>query len=770
MKIAYAFHRDARNPAVQSSRPSSILRHLERAGHEIVEAFPLPSRLPRGTFLKKVLHRLRGQYYRGDRERSYLEGIADQFDHKIAGQAYDLVFCPGSEAVSELRTRRPIVFCADATFANMVDYYWDFTNLPAGYKARGHAQELGALNRASLAIYPSQWAADSAMADYAAPKSKVAVIPFGANFGAENQRAEVLRWIGERPADRVRILFVGRHWERKGGALVVETARRLIARGLRVELHIVGCHAPEHDEWIVQHGSLNPGGAAEVAKLEALFREAHFVFVPSRAEAYGMTFCEANAFGVPAIGTRTGGIPEIIRPGVNGFLFDLDAEPEQCAAEIAAGFQNGYREMAERSFGEFESRLNWKTFCDELMARADTLVARASAHSGKKPVKIAYIANRFLDPSRARAWSGLPLFIRQALEQAGFDVVLVAGLRESHTVWRWTRFIWWRLARRRRFLRESDVPLLRSYARQAARHIAELRPDIVLAPGAWPIAYLETSVPIVFWTDATFASVLDYYEAFSNLAPPSICDGHAVERAALSRCALAIYSSEWAAASARSYGVTSPERVVVVPFGANLSHPPTRDAVEATIEARPAGRCRLLFMGVDWERKGGALALAVTALLRQRGVPAELTIAGCSPPRGTCLPAGTRCAGFLSKATEEGSRAVASLFSEADIFILPTRAEAYGLVFCEAAAFGLPVLATRTGGIPTIVEDGVTGVLLPMEAGAEAYAGKIEALLADRPGYTAMALRARAAYEQRLNWEAAGRRIAELLAQILASR
>ncbi|HRQ86246.1 MAG TPA: glycosyltransferase, partial [Flavobacteriales bacterium] len=59
--------------------------------------------------------------------------------------------------------------------------------------------------------------------------------------------------------------------------------------------------------------------------------------------------------------------------------------------------------------------------------------------------------------------------------------------------------------------------------------------------------------------------------------------------------------------------------------------------------------------------------------------------------------------GFLNKNLPADMARLEHHLRTADFLILPTRFEAYGIVFCEAAAYGLPALASRTGGVPTIV-------------------------------------------------------------------
>jgi glycosyltransferase involved in cell wall biosynthesis len=375
MKIAYFFHRDAASPSVQSGRPASILAEFREMGVEIEPVFPLRARPSAKWMVKKMFHRLTGRYYRWDREPERLAAFAREFHEKTSGKDMDFVFSPGSEVVSRLRTNKPITFCADATFANLVDYYEDFTNISREYLRQGHCQETAALSRAKLAVYPSEWAARSAIDFYGTAPDRVAVIPFGANLGRQNRRDQVWKWIEDRPRNLLRFLFVGRHWRRKGGELVVLTAKRLIQMGYRVELDVVGCSVPSNHRdlpWIKQHGVLNSSTPAQIHKLSRLFAGVHYVFVPSRAEAYGMIFAEGNAFGLPVVTTATGGIPSIVRDGRNGLLFPLSADATDYAEAIARSFSDRgrYEQLCQQAFQEFEQRLNWRTFCHQYLERA----------------------------------------------------------------------------------------------------------------------------------------------------------------------------------------------------------------------------------------------------------------------------------------------------------------------------------------------------------------------------------------------------------------
>ena len=98
-----------------------------------------------------------------------------------------------------------------------------------------------------------------------------------------------------------------------------------------------------------------------------------------------------------------------------------------------------------------------------------------------------------------------------------------------------------------------------------------------------------------------------------------------LERRALKQASLVCYSSQWAADLARTDYGTAPDKLVVIPFGANYPCPPSR---AETVRHAPAldGKCRLLFVGVEWVRKGGEIAYATMEALQRLGVPTTLRV------------------------------------------------------------------------------------------------------------------------------------------------
>ena len=381
-------------------------------------------------------------------------------------------------------------------------------------------------------------------------------------------------------------------------------------------------------------------------------------------------------------------------------------------------------------------------------------------------MRIAFLASEFLDPDTPRSWSGLPFFMRHAIESTGIETVTLSPV-DSRQAERLVRLLYWRWMRRRRYLKYCDHALLQSHARQYERGLAGIDVDAVFSPSTWGLAYLQTDLPTVLWTDACFAGVLDFYHSFTRVAPPSVSAGNAIEQRALDRCARALYSTEWAAETAQRFYHIPDRKISIVPFGGNLLEPPALHEAVAVVKQRPLTPCRLLLVGVDWMRKGVDIAVDTVKALCAAGLDCRLTIVGCSPPAGRSLPACVEIIPFISKVTIEDRRRLNELYARSHFFIMPTRAEAFGIVFAEASTFGVPCLATAVGGLPSVIKDGINGQLFPLDATGEDYADWILNLLKTPGRYYELASRAAEHAATHLTWKVAGQRVGAILNEVV---
>ena len=366
------------------------------------------------------------------------------------------------------------------------------------------------------------------------------------------------------------------------------------------------------------------------------------------------------------------------------------------------------------------------------------------------------------DPLSKRSWSGTIYYMSRALQEHCGDLTFLGPVPARQLAGKvYNRLVRSLLGKRYDY---SHSP---SYARSCARFFeTRLKQggfDVIFAPAAASgLAFLRTAVPIVYASDVTFALLCDYYPEFTNLLARSVRDGNAVERAAIGNSRCTLFSSEWAAASAvRDYGA-DPGKVRVVPFGANMDTVPRREAV---LNRRKGDRLKLLFLAVNWFRKGGDIDVETLQSLTERGIDAELIVCGCGPPPGvshermTVIP-------FLSKDDPVQMKRLDDLLSTANFLLLPTRYDCTPIVFCEANAFGMPVVTTDTGGVSSLISDGKNGIMLPFSARGDRYADAIDSLYRDDARYAALCSSSRATFEERLNWDAWGGAVADLLAGI----
>jgi len=293
--------------------------------------------------------------------------------------------------------------------------------------------------------------------------------------------------------------------------------------------------------------------------------------------------------------------------------------------------------------------------------------------------------------------------------------------------------------------------MLRWYAEQIRRRLKGSGAQVVFSMSSIPITLLNCAAPIIYWTDAAWATSVDYYACNSNLAPVTIRNGNWQEQCALDRAAFAACSSEWAVKSVLQHYRVDPQKMKLIPFGASVEVNDDSEAMRSFIEHRERDVCRLLFFGVDWQRKGGPIALEAVRLLNAAGVPTRLTVLGCSPFNGH-KPDFVDDVGFVSKATKSGRRQITSLLKKSHFVFLPTRAECSGIAFCEACACAVPIVSTDTGGVTTYVRTGINGVTLPLAAKPDEYAKEIQRLFTNQSAYEQLAFGAFREYHTRLNW------------------
>ena len=368
------------------------------------------------------------------------------------------------------------------------------------------------------------------------------------------------------------------------------------------------------------------------------------------------------------------------------------------------------------------------------------------------------------DPRDPEVYSGIPSRMLENMERIA-HVSVVAPLR-THAKYAFTvQKCCYGLINKKLFVNREPF-VLRSFAKQIEASLPK-DAEVIFSWSSVPISFLNDRRPIFLWPDATLPAVRGYYRHLDNVCERTWRVGREQEIEALSRATMALYSSEWGAESARQLVPESTHKVRTLNYGANIDPELTDEQARRFIAERRTDRCHMLFVGLEPKRKGLDTAIEIARLLNDRGLPSVLHVVGeHNFPWLKDAPPYVRVEGRLPR----DSARMRELFLSCNLFTLPTRADCSPIALCEGAAHALPVVSRKTGGVPSITEDGRTGLLFGVDAPPEHYADRIAALLEDQASYRAMSWAALETYRDRLNWRTQVGKLVEIMAETLDRR
>ncbi len=360
----------------------NIRNAIENAG---IELRPVADNLlARHTLFPRIASKAWGLFNRNyplERDRSVARQWSDHADSIISTRRdVRTVISTGTIGIAQLPARYKTAIWADATFHSLRTTYPEFARLSASSIESGDWLERTAYDRASLVCFSSDWAANDAAEFYNVPPAKLAVVPFGANCDRVFEtEAEAATWVASKNYEELHILFVGVDWHRKGGPLILEAARHLRNRGVRVVLSIVGCLIPDDQEsatWVKQYGFLNKQNPIDFAVFDSLFKSAHLLCVPSIAECFGLVYAEASAYAVPSIARNVGGVSNAIQDHKNGFLIRNETNGQDLAELIRSIWDNHslYTNLALNSYRQWADRLNWARAGEDFVESLRSLI------------------------------------------------------------------------------------------------------------------------------------------------------------------------------------------------------------------------------------------------------------------------------------------------------------------------------------------------------------------------------------------------------------
>lgn len=376
-------------------------------------------------------------------------------------------------------------------------------------------------------------------------------------------------------------------------------------------------------------------------------------------------------------------------------------------------------------------------------------------------LRIGYISIE--DPNDRDAWSGTTYAMMQSLRDAGAVVDPIVVSMKPLEILSKLHGAFSRIVSSGKHMRNRETWYLKALGARAS-HIARSKSyDAFVSPSTLPVTYASLDAPLFVWTDATLASMIDFYPSFTGLGHRTVSQGSAAERYCLKKCSTAVFSSKWAARGASTaYGAAN---VADVPFGGNLAPPETTPdfaSKAATWSKAP----RFLVVGKDWHVKGGDRAVALIEELRRRGYPATLRVVGVqvdNPPSGEWFSS----SGFVSKNAAGGEGSLAREYADAHVLLILSRADCTPMVIAEAASFGVPAIGSDVGGIPEQIQHSQSGLVALRPDDPSDIADVIEPYMRSRELFVDLCNGALLESASRLNWHTAGQRMLKLIADRL---
>lgn len=221
--------------------------------------------------------------------------------------------------------------------------------------------------------------------------------------------------------------------------------------------------------------------------------------------------------------------------------------------------------------------------------------------------------------------------------------------------------------------------------------------------GATPWLNVDVGTPYAIYLDACFGTYIDVYHNRRHFNQKQLASLYQKEKKFLSAATAVFFSSAWAMNDTRSRYEMSGENFHVAGLGGGIHLNGQRPSPYEKY---------FLFASLDFFGKGGDKVVAAFNTVHRKYPEFCLKIVGEKPPTRFLSNTNIHYEGLVNKNTQEGYLKLSRLFSNAYCFVLPTSRDMTPLVLVEAATVGCPAITTSQFGIPEIVIDGKTGILV----------------------------------------------------------
>ena len=362
-------------------------------------------------------------------------------------------------------------------------------------------------------------------------------------------------------------------------------------------------------------------------------------------------------------------------------------------------------------------------------------------------MKILYVAGRW-DPRDHNQASGTDYEIFKALKKEGADVDVTGPFRFP-----FSRFeliikeIYKRLFRKVLF--KYPITYFQKCAAVINKAVQKKDYDLIVSFYSAPLLFANFTQPFLYICDATAKWV---QQDWKNRAWITYETMYRWEKQVIKKASFIVTFSKSNAQVIQDKYHIPEHSIAVVPMPASIP----QEKIPARLPVRKdLSPLKLLLVGRDFERKGIDIAIQINNILRSRGLDSHLRIVGLE---GNDVE-GVQYMGYYNKTIPSELNEYIENYKWANFLLHPARFEAAGIVPSEAAAFGVPTLTNKVGGLNTTVQDGVSGIVLPKASPADDYAQVIMDLISNPNHYYTLVKTSLERYRKELNWSVLGKKI-----------
>lgn len=331
------------------------------------------------------------------------------------------------------------------------------------------------------------------------------------------------------------------------------------------------------------------------------------------------------------------------------------------------------------------------------------------------------------DANSTMTWSGIPHHIVRILKDYGVKVSVLDKIGfPQYFSWKVKMWIY------RLFKvcapRYYSIATSKYYGKLLEKKIKSMNEnfDFILAIDFTEgLPFLNSDKPVYVFRDASYLQLSDIsYPGYEYFTKEMRSELQLVENKAFKSCEKVLMTSEWAIDFCQRYhGDIDREKYFVLPFSAQI-YPPPEQGDWGLRNITLNEEVRFLFIGRDWERKGGKKAVEVLNSLHSRGVKVKLTVVGADIDLSNA-PYEVKVIKNLDVSVNSQKEVMKDLYRQAHFFILPVNIEAFGIVFSEAMSFGLPVITHNVCALPEILKNGDQGICLDKSLSPDDFAGHV---------------------------------------------